>query len=368
MMIFIFVACNNNDVLLPPLSEVDDWERVQQQSSSTGNERESNEEHDKIGLDESTEKWPDNQYTQQVPKPIAGALISTSLLANDGGFNISIIHITGEDFNTYMKSCLSAGWSKVEGSDSFNATKDNYGIAINFYNDGMNILINKSEKLSSKNIKTEVLKDDTDKKTVKCLVGDKTNYSGNYCSFQVQFSELPSKAFLIIDDNMDEFPSTEINISDIQKEDTQYVFSQEWRLHTEGEHTAKAIAYYDNVIVESDIDNFTIVPIPKQPKTKIGYDYWQVVPVIEGKVKPKINLVSTKINDSGYTLKIEDYTCDKEAIPFFYWKIKNGEFVDSSDDFKTVYCTIDKSATVEAYIGDGLGWVASYTITLKTIK
>jgi hypothetical protein len=42
-----------------------------------------------------------------------------------------------------------AGWSKVEGSDSFNAEKGDYRVAITFYTEadgvgGMNILISKS--------------------------------------------------------------------------------------------------------------------------------------------------------------------------------------------------------------------------------
>jgi hypothetical protein len=82
------------------------------------------QESGETGLNESIKKWPDNEWTQQLPKPITGVLISASLLADNGGFNASLkqmtddnsitFSLTEDDYVAYTESLIAAGWSRLE--------------------------------------------------------------------------------------------------------------------------------------------------------------------------------------------------------------------------------------------------------------
>ncbi|MEA4911787.1 MAG: hypothetical protein VB092_04115 [Oscillospiraceae bacterium] len=99
------------------------------------------------GLNEGITKWPDNEYTQQIPKPTVGLLFSAASLV-DAGFAGSVARVSGEDFAAYTESCLAAGWSEAEGDETFNAIRGDYKLSVNYAantNEGqMNIVVDRA--------------------------------------------------------------------------------------------------------------------------------------------------------------------------------------------------------------------------------
>ena len=84
-----------------------------QQEPASGESTPTSDESGETGLNESIAKWPDNEYTKQIPKPNTGALFSVGDLV-DGGWSSNIMQIAEGDFTAYTESCLSGGWSKVD--------------------------------------------------------------------------------------------------------------------------------------------------------------------------------------------------------------------------------------------------------------
>ena len=169
MMVLSLAACGGSKTPAPSGSNTTGGTSHQEQQpdstpdESTPPDSSSDEQPDASGLDESFKKWEDNEYSQQVPKPTIGQLFSSGVTVdadrNITGFQASVIGCPEEAFTAYTESCLSSGWSEVEGDGTFgwremegnqifNAVKGDYKLAINYEPDissgQMSILIGKA--------------------------------------------------------------------------------------------------------------------------------------------------------------------------------------------------------------------------------
>jgi len=182
---------------------------------------------------------------------------------------------------------------------------------------------------------------------------------------KVCFNKLPEKAVLILDNQ--EEPFVEIDVKDIEKQDNTYVWEYSKAIKEAGKHELKCIAYYNGEKKESKSFNFNkIIEVNEERfASRMGHMYEQVVPPREGMVKPSINHINVECNEGIYTLTIDDYTCHEKDWAFFYWEMSNGEFIGSNKDYTKVECIINGDASATATIGDGLGWIASHTVSIK---
>lgn len=218
---------------------------------------------------------------------------------------------------------------------------------------------------------------------VLCSIIDPISYAGNYRSFTVEFAAIPTSAYLQFDVQSDpsqwyseEYCSThplfKIDLSKIESINGKFVYNTEFRIHSEGlasngyQRKVRVIANYSMTPVISTPVSFTVMPIPESDHSTIGYIYEQTSSPDESAIKPMINLVTYKTTSSGkIEISVVDYDCDNRAKPFFYWKAENGKFNKLSDNFTSVEYIPHGTGKVTVYMGDGLGYVASYELTIK---
>jgi hypothetical protein len=104
----------------------------------------------------------------------------------------------------------------------------------------------------------------------------------------------------------------------------------------------------------------------------IGVEYEQTSKPAEGIEFPMISGVSAEFDTEKnyYILSITDYTVDKDASPFFFWKTDDGYFIDASKDYKTVKFIPDpgmkdNTVQVKAFVGDNMGYTAEYIVEVE---
>lgn len=225
---------------------------------------------------------------------------------------------------------------------------------------------------SQETIKTNV--------TVECL--DTEDYAGNYRDFTVTFDSLPANAYLQFDNQYapdewlsDEYCSTNpafiIDNSKLTETENGYVYKTTFIIHSEGlannSYLRKVRVAYptEDGIIYSEPFEFNVYPIPDVPQNKIGYAYAQTLDISDDTELPAITAVIAAKKNGYYRLSVGTYTCDDDAAPFFYWEADSGEFQKVDADFKVVDFIPDGSNTVTVYMGDGLGYVASYTLNIN---
>ena len=210
------------------------------------------------------------------------------------------------------------------------------------------------------------------------------DYAGNYRDFTVTFSSLPDSAYLQFDNQYtpaewlsDEYCSANvlfnISLNDIRETDGQYVYTTEFRIHSEGLATenymrkVRIVAYYSGTKLVSDPLSFQVIPIPTEAYgNRIGYQYLQITPTEEITENPIIHTVTNSTGaDGSRILSAINYDCHASGVPFFWWETDCGTFYEISDDFTTVGFVPDGSGSVTVYMGDGLGNVASYVLKIN---
>lgn len=111
-----------------------------------------------------------------------------------------------------------------------------------------------------------------------------------------------------------------------------------------------------------------------EPSRMIGIEYEQTVDIDNNTSLPKIIEVKAEIEDqttNTYKLSIEDFKCDVNGIPFFFWKADEVMFIGANEDYTEVRCIIDEGISgrkvpVKVYIGDALGHIGKYTVWLSS--
>lgn len=107
----------------------------------------------------------------------------------------------------------------------------------------------------------------------------------------------------------------------------------------------------------------------------MGYMYEQRADVALNTRKPDIKKVTVTTLDKNkgkykFEIKNGDFVCDSSGVPFFYWESENGHFVSADNDYKTVEFMVDagtggQKVQATVHIGDGLGYVAEYTVEVE---
>ena len=129
----------------------------------------------------------------------------------------------------------------------------------------------------------------------------------------------------------------------------------------------RVVTDYDGVKSVSEAYSFQVKPIPKrETNNTIGYKYEQTTSYDEETDKPTILNVTNYFGTDGHRiLSVINYTYDESGFPFFWWESDCGTFYTISDDFTKVGFIPDSSGSVTVYMGDGLGYVTSYELTIK---
>ncbi len=218
--------------------------------------------------------------------------------------------------------------------------------------------------------------------TVVC--NNPVDYAGNYRSFTATFRAIPASAYLQFDNQhdpnqwLDEGYCADnvlfrIDLNDIVENDGQYVYETEFRIHSEGlasenfMRKVRVVADYAGEKTVSAAYSFQVNPIPEHDEgNTIGYEYQQTfIPAVNAD-KPVIKNVTSHAESNGKKiLSVLSYDCDASASPFFWWKSDCGTFYKINDDFTKVGFIPNGSGTVTVYMGDGLGYVTSYELTMK---
>ncbi len=216
---------------------------------------------------------------------------------------------------------------------------------------------------------------------------DLEDYAGNYRDFTVIFDELPTSAYLQFDNqhNPDEWLSDEycstnpafmIDLSMIEETNDGYEYNTTFIIHSEGLESndyarkVRVAVPTESGISYSDAFTFYVNPIPEHPQTTMGIAYEQTLDISDDTLPPAINaVIATKEQDKNkniyYRLSVLTYTADDDANIFFYWETDGGEFQKVNDDYTEVDFIPDGTNNVTVYMGDGLGYVASYTLTIE---
>ena len=216
---------------------------------------------------------------------------------------------------------------------------------------------------------------------------DPEDYAGNYRDFTVYFDSLPSSAYLQFDNQhdpnqwlSDEYcssnPTFIIDTTKIVETSDGYQYETTFIIHSEGlarnDYARKvrvAVPTVDGVKY-SEPFTFYVNPIPEHPQNTIGIAYEQTLDISDDTELPAITAViaNRKVDNNNqkyYRLTVANYSYDDNASIFFYWKAESGEFQRVNDDYTVVDFIPDGENKVTVYMGDGLGYVASYTLTIN---
>lgn len=216
---------------------------------------------------------------------------------------------------------------------------------------------------------------------------DPEDYAGNYRDFTVIFDELPQSAYLQFDNQhnqnewlSDEYCSTNqtfmIDMNKLEKTDEGYEYNTTFIIHSEGLESnnfarkVRVAIPTESGIYYSDAFTFYVNPISENPQTTIGTAYEQTLDISNDTLLPSINsVIATKKQDKNkniyYRLSVLTYTVDNAADVFFYWETDGGEFQIVNDDYTVVDFIPNGNNTVTVYMGDNLGYVASYKLNIN---
>lgn len=215
--------------------------------------------------------------------------------------------------------------------------------------------------------------------TVECM--DEDDYAGNYRDFTITFDKMPTSAYLQFDNqnNPDEWLSDEycstnpafiIDTSKIFEDGDGYKYETTFIIHSEGlksnsyARKVRVAVPSDDGIVYSEPFEFYVNPIPDTPLNNIGIAYEQTLDISDDTELPSITSVVAANKKSYYRLTVANYTHDDDASIFFYWRADGGEFQKVNDDYTVVDFIPEGTNTITVYMGDGLGYVASYTFDI----
>lgn len=220
--------------------------------------------------------------------------------------------------------------------------------------------------------------------TENVICNDPTDYAGNYRSFTVRFTSMPTSAYLQFDNQHDASKWLEedycasnvlfrIDLDEIVENNEQLIYTTEFRIHSEGlasenyMRKVRVVAEYTGEKSVSEAHSFQVKPIPeREANNTIGCPYEQTSSPEESVDKPAVlNVTNTAGKGEHRILSVVNYDCDAAAAPFFWWKADCGTFYKISDDFKKVGFIPNGSGTVTVYMGDGLGYVTSYALTIE---
>jgi len=217
--------------------------------------------------------------------------------------------------------------------------------------------------------------------TIQC--GDPVDYAGNTRIFTVIFAEKPTSAYLQFDNQYD--PSKwlddaycasnvlfRIKPDEIVEKDGQYVYKTEFRIHSEGLESqnymrkVRVCAEYSGTTTLSEAVSFQVNPLPvRETGNTIGYLYEQTIYDGTADTPAILNVTNTAGTGEDRILSVVNYSCDDAATPFFWWEADCGTFYEIAGDFTTVGFIPSSSGTVTVYMGDGLGYVTSYELTIE---
>lgn len=220
--------------------------------------------------------------------------------------------------------------------------------------------------------------------TANVICNNPTDYAGNYRSFTVRFASMPTSAYLQFDNQHDASKWLEedycasnvlfrIDLDEIVDNNEQLIYTTEFRIHSEGlasenyMRKVRVVAEYTGGKSVSEAHSFQVKPIPEREENNtIGCPYEQTSSPEESVDKPAIlNVTNTAGKGEHRILSVVNYDSDAAAAPFFWWKADCGTFYKISDDFKKVGFIPNGSGTVTVYMGDGLGYVTSYALTIE---
>ena len=216
---------------------------------------------------------------------------------------------------------------------------------------------------------------------------DPEDYAGNYRDFTVYFDSFPTSAYLQFDNQhdpnqwlSDEYcssnPTFIIDTTKIVETSDGYQYETTFIIHSEGlarnnyaRKVRVAIPTVDGVKY-SEPFTFYVNPIPEHPQNTIGIAYEQTLDISDDTELPAITAViaNRKVDNNNqkyYRLTVANYSYDDNASIFFYWEADSGEFQRVNDDYTVVDFIPDGENKVTVYMGDGLGYVASYTLTIN---
>ncbi len=166
-------------------------------------------------------------------------------------------------------------------------------------------------------------------------------------------------------------PAFIIDLADIKQTDGGYQYNTTFIIHSEGldsnnyARKVRVACVTSSGTIYSEPFRFYVNPIPDAPRNIIGYRYEQTLDISDDTQLPGITAVIANNKGSYYRLTVANYTHDENAKPFFYWKADSGVFQIVTDDFTVVDFVPNGKNTVTVYMGDGLGYVASYTLTIS---
>ena len=164
-------------------------------------------------------------------------------------------------------------------------------------------------------------------------------------------------------------PAFIIDPAAITEEDGIFRYSTTFIIHSEGlESNGYARKVRVAVQTEEGIRysapfTFTVNPIPEAPRNSIGNEYIQTLD-LQDTEPPVIQYVQSQKNDGFYRLYVRKYNADPQASVFFWWTAPNGVFQIVEEDFSAVDFVPEEDTVVTLHMGDGLGYVATYTIRI----
>lgn len=195
-------------------------------------------------------------------------------------------------------------------------------------------------------------------------------------SAYLQFDNQHDPSEWLSDEYCSTNPAFMIDMSKIEETGEGYEYNTTFIIHSEGLESndyarkVRVAVPTANGIVYSDSFTFYVNPIPEHPQTTMGIAYEQTLDISDDTLPPAINaVIKSKEQDKNkniyYRLSVLTYTVDDDANIFFYWETDGGEFQKVNDDYTEVDFIPDGTNNVTVYMGDGLGYVASYTLTIE---
>lgn len=194
----------------------------------------------------------------------------------------------------------------------------------------------------------------------------------NYC-YELSFTEdagtLNSYGFIRVDTRIHNADWSNYNFSNDYSYNSsdEFIYWDKVEVYIDGE-----LAWGENLEASVSDDEKYI------PVRTMGFEYEQTYNIDSNVVKPEITGANVEILDAEaglYRITITDdqYVCDDNAAPFFFWSAREGVFSEPSDNYNSVIFQADegtghRQVKVIVGIGDGLGYVDKKAILLDGNK
>ncbi len=208
--------------------------------------------------------------------------------------------------------------------------------------------------------------------------------AGSWFSFDVEFSSLPTSAYLQFDAPDDNWnwlseeycmnhETFKIPVADLTEENGKYVGTVTLIIYSTGNQsdsynrTVRINADFDGTKKQSEVVKFKVEPIPEKPNRSFGNLYEQTSDPQEIDVYPQILSVSVQKDRGQYLMKVESFIAKNKDNVFFYWETDNGEFTGTSTKYDVAKLNAPEGATVTVTMGDGYGYISTKTIELPAI-